>query len=112
MSVTTCPICHRSFRARSDAVYCSPACRQKAHRVRAAARRDQLTAEAGSVTVSARAREALHRSVAASVQRARDQVELSRELCRGAERRVREADAIRREFGDKRVGERAPWPGS
>ncbi|OBI47299.1 hypothetical protein A5707_19820 [Mycobacterium kyorinense] len=34
----TCGVCGIDFCARSDAIYCSPACRQKAHRARTARR--------------------------------------------------------------------------
>ncbi|WP_322858723.1 hypothetical protein U8D42_18130 [Mycobacterium europaeum] len=116
----TCAVCGSGFSGRSDAVYCSSACRQRAHRARSARRtaalRDSLRRSAGTArdTPSDVAR-SLQRSVADAVQRARRQVDRSRELCRASELRLRESDAIRRaslESGSSRsYPERASWPG-
>ncbi|ORW29168.1 hypothetical protein AWB91_24380 [Mycobacterium paraense] len=101
MAMTTCSMCGGAFSARSDAVYCSPACRQKAHRARTAQRtavlREALRRSSGAAG-------SLRPSVAGAVQRAREQVDRSRELCRDTERRLRESDAILRK--------RPAWPGN
>lgn len=88
-------MCGAGFSARSDAVYCSSACRQKAHRVRTARR--LATARSGPA-------DSLRSSVAGTIQRAREQVDRSRELCRISERHLRESEAI--------VRKRAAWPGN
>ncbi len=94
-------MCGANFSARSDAIYCSPACRQKAHRARTV-RRAAVLRE--TLTRSSDAAGSLRQSVAGTVQRAREQVDRSRELCRISERRLRESDAILRG--------RRPWPGN
>lgn len=101
MAMTTCSMCDGTFSARSDAIYCSPACRQKAHRARTAHRMAALRATLGR---SSGAAGSLRPSVAYTVQRAREQVDRSRELCRDTERRLRESDAILRT--------RPAWPGN
>ncbi|BBX65213.1 hypothetical protein MSAS_43870 [Mycobacterium saskatchewanense] len=97
MSVTACVMCGRSFSARSDAVYCSSACRQKAHRARAARRtavlRERLERHVGSDRTSS-----LERSVLRSLEKSRQQVDRSRELCRMSEVRIRRTVALRQQF--------------
>ncbi|OBG36286.1 hypothetical protein [Mycobacterium sp. E3198] len=108
MATTMCLMCGANFSARSDAIYCSPACRQKAHRARTAQRtavlRESLRRGFGPAPADSAEATALRLSVATSVQRAREQVDRSRELCRDSERRLRESDAILRR--------RAPWLGN
>lgn len=101
MAMTTCSMCGGDFSARSDAIYCSPACRQKAHRARTA-QRTALLREA--LSRSSGAAGSLRPSVAATLQRARDQVDRSRELRQTSERRLRESDALLRR--------RPSWPGN
>ncbi|ORA41687.1 hypothetical protein BST20_01110 [Mycobacterium branderi] len=83
----TCSICGTSFQARADARYCSPACRQKAHRARHAQR---VAASAGGPT---------HMTVeidtGGAIQRARKALARSRELRRAARDTVQRATATR-----------------
>lgn len=61
----TCKRCARHFAApRSDACYCSPACRQAAHRVRADKQRNRLKAK----TAARREREAAVRAKTAAAE--------------------------------------------
>ncbi|MEB3983580.1 hypothetical protein OQ968_20215 [Mycobacterium sp. 663a-19] len=101
MSAVTCAICGGGFSARSDAVYCSSACRQKAHRARTARRIADLRAgvDAGPRTGPSATGKALQRSAAGTIQRARDQVRRSRELCRLAAERLQQAAAVQQQFG-------------
>ena len=121
MALTTCSVCGTDFSARSDAVYCSSACRQKAHRARIARRtaalRESLKRSSGPARVASDANRSLRLAVAGSLQRAREQVDRSRELCRVSERRVREGEAIRQQFvidqaSSWTLPKRAPWPGN
>jgi hypothetical protein len=99
MDAIRCAVCRTRFSGRSDAVYCSPACRQKAHRARTARRTKVLREYLRRTSVAPRspveATRTLQRSVASSLQRARDQVDRSRELCRMTERRLAEGSAYR-----------------
>jgi hypothetical protein len=108
MTMGTCSMCGVGFSGRSDAIYCSSACRQKAHRQRTARRtaalRETLRQGFAPTRDSAEARRSLRLAVATSVRRSREQVDRSRELCRMSERRLRESDAI--------LQKRAPWPGN
>ncbi|MEE6175439.1 hypothetical protein [Mycobacterium sp. 050134] len=104
MSVTACALCGRSFSARSDAVYCSSACRQKAHRARAARRtavlRERLERHVGF-------ERSLQRSVSRSLEDSRRQVDRSRELRRVAEIRIQRTEALRQEIA---MGRAEPYP--
>ncbi|OBG69499.1 hypothetical protein A9X05_04980 [Mycobacterium sp. E3298] len=105
----TCAMCGAGFSARADAVYCSPACRQKAHRVRAARRtaalretlRRRSATGAGAYSASTRS---LQLSVASSMQRSRQQLDRARELCRVSALRLQESDAIRKASLEGRAG--------
>ncbi|MGZ4582837.1 MAG: hypothetical protein ACXVYI_00500 [Mycobacterium sp.] len=101
MSLMTCSLCGTGFSARSDAVYCSPACRQKAHRARTSRRtaelRERLTTLSRGRGVPETSR-SLQRAVARSMQRAHEQVNRSRELCRLSQLRLQESKAISRTF--------------
>jgi predicted nucleic acid-binding Zn ribbon protein len=83
----TCVVCGARFHGRADAVYCSPSCRQRAHRVRTterlAAALDVLHAQAAQPSdadLGGRVARALHEA-RASVTRARSLCEQSRVLC-------------------------------
>ncbi|OBH29589.1 hypothetical protein A5692_20525 [Mycobacterium sp. E342] len=96
----TCAACGAGFSARSDALYCSSACRQRAHRARSARRTTELRETLRRSARTTRDTPAdvdgsLQRSVADAMQRARRQVDRSRELCRVSELRLQESDAIR-----------------
>jgi hypothetical protein len=83
-----CAVCGDGFYGRSDAVYCSPACRQKAHRARVALR---LAALEGQQRPVASARSAFEKpDVAAIIERAREQQRRAHELCRIAEETLQE----------------------
>ncbi|OBG67843.1 hypothetical protein A5702_15255 [Mycobacterium sp. E3339] len=102
-------------------MYCSSACRQKAHRGRSARRtaalretvRRDAASRRGQTSEVARS---LQRSAASSMQRARQQVDRSVELCRTSELRLQESDAIRRAVlqmsPSNSSAERALWPGN
>ncbi len=112
MSVMTCAVCGGGFSARSDAVYCSAACRQKAHRAR--------TADTAGRRGDRHDTASLQGACAASLQRAREQVERSRELCRWAERGMQRTAEIRHEVAATRAAGGSPaftasglpWPGN
>ena len=74
----TCFICGNGFYGRSDAVYCSPACRQKAHRARLARRTKP--------------------NVAGSAQRAQQALDRARALCRAAADHLEQATATQQEI--------------
>ncbi|MBU8818529.1 hypothetical protein [Mycolicibacterium goodii] len=95
MAVTICAVCSTGFSARSDAVYCSSACRQKAHRARTARRVAALSSQR-----PAAGRPVLVRSeVARTIQRAREHIEESRRLCRDTAERLQQMADLQREFG-------------
>jgi hypothetical protein len=104
MAAVTCAVCRTGFSARSDAVYCSSACRQKAHRARTARRIADLRARVVRTTRPVlsdpnAAGKSLQRAAAGSIQRAREQVQRSRELCRISTERLQQAAAIQQQFG-------------
>ena len=90
MSVATCAVCGTDFPGRSDAVYCSSACRQKAHRVRTAVR----IANLNDRVKQSFGRTLAKRDVAASRQHVQDVMNRSRELCLTAAERMQQAAAI------------------
>ncbi|OBH15782.1 hypothetical protein A9X04_12945 [Mycobacterium sp. E3247] len=116
----TCAVCGAGFSARSDALYCTSACRQRAHRARSARRTAELretvrrSARTARGTPSDVAR-SLQRSAADSVERARRQVDRSRELCRVSALRLQESDAIRQASPENWASasrpERVSWRG-
>jgi hypothetical protein len=69
-------MCGAAFSARSDAVYCSSACRQKAHRARTLRRIAELDWRPGSARVLVEA------DVAGTIARARLEQLRAHELCR------------------------------
>lgn len=78
----TCGICGSAFHARSDAIYCSSACRQRAHRARTAERiapHDGLLPRRGHTV-----RVITKPDVARTIQRARREVERAHALRRAA----------------------------
>jgi hypothetical protein len=83
-------MCDTCFSARADAVYCSSACRQKAHRERTARR----IAELSDLVEQSSGRNLTSRDIAASRTRVRDVVNRSRELCGTPAERIREAAEI------------------
>ena len=101
-------MCGTRFSARSDAVYCCSACRQKAHRARTAERIADL-----SDRVKHSAGMALrNRDGAASTQHVQDVVDRSRQLCRMAAERVRQAASIHERCRADRLASRAVAGGS
>ena len=87
MSVVSCVVCGTRFPARSDAVYCSSACRQKAHRVRTAERLAELS-DRVKHSVGSRLTK---KEVAASRQHVENVMRRSRDLCLTAAERVQQA---------------------
>ena len=85
----TCVMCGTGFFARSDAVYCSPACRQKAHRARQAGR----IAEVAGRNCPKHGSERLLRKpdVAGTFQRARRELARAQDLCRKAAESLQQA---------------------
>ncbi len=83
----TCEICGAGFSARSDAVYCSSACRQKAHRARTALRTADWEWRQGPRRPTPRV--LVKPDVAGTIARARVQQRRARELCRTAEEILR-----------------------
>lgn len=99
-------MCGTDFSARSDAVYCSSACRQKAHRARTAHRIANLHALVSRAATPALADpnatgKSLQQAAASSIQRAREQVERSRELCRISTERLQQGAVIQQQFGNE-----------
>lgn len=90
-----CAVCGADFSARSDALYCSSACRQKAHRARTAQRIADLSAQAAR----SRRPTAAKLDQALSGQRVRDVLSRSQELCLIAAEHLRQA-AIITQLGD------------
>jgi hypothetical protein len=90
MSVAMCAVCGAHFSARSDALYCSSACRQKAHRTRTAQRIADLSAQAAR----SRRPTAAKPDQALSGQRVRDVLSRSQELCLIAAEHMRQAAII------------------
>jgi hypothetical protein len=72
----TCQMCGSAFSARSDAVYCSSACRQKAQRARTARRIAELEWRPG------RTRVFIKPDAAGTIARARVEQRRAHELCR------------------------------
>ena len=106
MAAATCALCGTGFSARSDAVYCSSACWQKAHRARTARRIANLRAGVASGSALAPANpqatgSSLQGAAAGSIQRAREQIDRSRELCRISAEHLKQAAAIERQFGEQ-----------
>ena len=91
-----CAVCDRGFHGRSDALYCSSACRQKAHRARMARR---IAASQGQQEPSLSPRSALVKpDVARIIERAREQQRRAHELCRIAEEALQECRESRRQL--------------
>jgi hypothetical protein len=92
----TCGGCGIGFRGRSDAIYCSSACRQKAHRARTARR---IAALAEPRSPRTRPQRRLSKpDVAVTIERARREQSRSRELCRAAADTLRQTIASQRSF--------------
>ncbi|EFG76361.1 hypothetical protein HMPREF0591_3726 [Mycobacterium parascrofulaceum ATCC BAA-614] len=119
----TCAVCGAGFTARSDALYCSSACRQKAHRARSARRAAALReivrrSFPASRSTHSDAGRSLQLAAATSVRRAREQVDRSRELCRAAALRLEQSDAVREQVSKQWAARSAPgtgrasWPGN
>lgn len=83
----SCEMCGAGFSARSDAVYCSSACRQKAHRARTALRTADWELRQGPRRPTPRV--LVKPDVAGTIARARLQQRRARELCRTAEEILR-----------------------
>jgi hypothetical protein len=108
MSVATCPVCGTGFSARSDAVYCCSACRQKAHRARTAGRIAELSERAKQSFGPALPK----RNTAASTQRVQDVVHRSRELCLTAAEHMQQAATIHERCRMDRLVSRAASGGT
>ncbi|HEY9304046.1 MAG TPA: hypothetical protein VIO95_07130 [Mycobacterium sp.] len=90
----TCGVCGIGFGGRADAMYCSSACRQKAHRARTARR---IAEWAGQQRPRVRAARAIIKpDVANTIQRAQREQRRARELCRTAADTLRESVAAKR----------------
>ncbi len=94
MSAATCAVCDTLFSGRADAVYCSSACRQKAHRERTARR----IAELSDLVEQSSGRKSTGRESTVSAAQVRDVVKRSRELCRTSAERIRKAAEIEQRF--------------
>lgn len=90
----TCGVCDIRFRGRSDAVYCSPACRQKAHRSRTARRIADLVDPWGRPPGIGQP--VMRREIVETVRRARDEQRRARKLCRDAAAAQRRSLAAQR----------------
>jgi hypothetical protein len=94
MAAAACAVCGRGFSARSDAVYCSSACRQKQHRARTA---ERVAVLRDLATRSVRAAPATS-DVAPLIVRARRNIDHSRELCRLGALRMQRSAEIQHQF--------------
>jgi hypothetical protein len=118
MATTTCAVCGTGFSGRSDATYCSSACRQKAHRARTARRIAALRANRSHrPRVDSDATQLLQLAAADSVQRARQRISHSLELCRTSAKRIQEAAVITEQSAANRLAtvmdrKRPLWPGT
>jgi thymidylate kinase len=117
MAPATCAVCATGFVARSDAVYCSSACRQKAHRARTARRVAALARVSQRSQVNSDDAKLLQLAAANSMQRARQRIKHSLELCRTSAKRIQEAAVIREQSAATRLAtvmdrKRPPWPGT
>lgn len=96
-----CAVCGTGFTGRSDAVYCSAACRQKAHRARTARRVDALRSlRSGRNEV--RRPVGIRSDIAQSIARAREQIAESRRLCRVSAERLQRLEDLQRELAKPR----------
>jgi hypothetical protein len=77
-----CSSCGIGFRGRADAIYCSSACRQKAHRGRTARRIAALAEQQSSGPL--RRPTVIKPGSADTIQRGYEQQQRARELCRAA----------------------------
>ena len=99
-------MCATAFSGRSDARYCSPACRQKAHRDRTARRLTEWAQRAGRGS-----RTGPDQLVAAEIGRtavrarhaARQNMQRSRELSRASAEHVQRAATLRRQAVEVRL---------
>jgi hypothetical protein len=107
MAAATCALCGTGFSARSDAIYCSSACRQKAHRARTARRiaalGERLRQASRPAPIKLDAAKAQRRSPASSLQRARERIDKSHQLCAMSEQRIQRATAIRQQLANLRL---------
>jgi hypothetical protein len=124
MSAAMCAVCNAGFFGRSDALYCSSACRQKAHRARTARRVAALRERAVRAPAAARAGAAsapipaqtqaevsrtLRRAAASSMRRSREQIDRAHVLCQMSRQRLQEHASPQHETSIVRG---APWPGN
>jgi glutathione S-transferase len=114
-ALLTCGVCGIGFRGRSDARYCSSACRQKAHRDRTARRIAGLAEQRQSGAGAARA--IIKPDVAGAIKRAADERRRARALCRTSAAILDRRLALQRLAAGERptpVGapaSTAPWSG-
>ncbi len=116
-------MCGADSSKRCDAVHCSAACRQKAHRARSARRigalQERPAERAVPQPIRREAAGLLQRAVADSLRRAHERVERSRELRRLSEERLRYCAAARQQCDvhlhrartGSAVGKAPPWRG-
>ncbi|AKS36233.1 hypothetical protein AFA91_09960 [Mycolicibacterium goodii] len=92
-------------------MYCSPACRQKAHRARTARRVAALSRQRSDATSGDVKPVAVRPDIARSLERAREQIAESRRLCRISAERLRRMAALQREIGNRQeVRATTPMP--
>jgi hypothetical protein len=89
VEAVTCGVCGTGFHARAGAIYCSSACRQKAHRARTALRVAGLEARQPAMRSTRRA--FVKPDVAGTIERARQEQCRARELCRTSAEALRES---------------------
>lgn len=96
-------MCATSFVARKDAIYCSSACRQKAHRARTARRIAGLGRVSQRSQVNPDSAKSVQLAAADSMQRARQRINHSLELCRTSAKRIQQATDLRTESASDRL---------
>ncbi|CKG96411.1 Uncharacterised protein [Mycolicibacterium smegmatis] len=99
-----CAVCGTWFTGRADAVYCSSACRQKAHRARIAHRVAAVSSKRSDTDRDEVRRRpvAIRSDIAQSIARAREQVAVSRRLCRDSAERLQRLEDLQRELAEPR----------
>lgn len=95
----TCPVCRARFHARSDAVYCSDACRQRAYRNRIARRSAALAVRHRPKQHSVRV--LTKPDIGATFARAQSARDRAREVCRAAADSVYQAETARRRRAER-----------
>ncbi|WP_077090369.1 hypothetical protein [Mycobacterium rhizamassiliense] len=112
MGASSCAVCHAGFFGRTDAVYCSSACRQKAHRARTARRIAVLRERSRPVPATAQTQVEVSsslRAAASSMRHSREQIDRAHALCQMSQERLQERAARQHEVA---VTRGVPWPGN